>query len=92
MFLKLEHMKPSHLTQLTSYCLLSSSMGQNILWEVSSYLGKALLRFTCNLTCHYRVQNVPQLVCLLCSILAVCTLLPCLLKFNFHFLHLCVGF
>jgi hypothetical protein len=33
-------MKPTHLTQLTSYCLLSSCMGQNVSWEDSGYFWK----------------------------------------------------
>jgi len=39
-FLKQEQLNPTHLTQLTSYCLLCSSMGQNISWEDSGYVWK----------------------------------------------------
>jgi hypothetical protein len=67
------------------YCSLSISMGQNILWEDSGYLGKELFRFTCNLSCHYPVQNVPPPVCILCPILTVRTILHCLLKIYFKF-------
>jgi len=70
MFLKQEQMKPTYLTQLTSYCLLSTSMGQNISWEDSGYLGKALLRVTCKPSCHYPLQIVPPPVCILWLILA----------------------
>jgi len=62
-----------HLTELTSYSLLSRTMGQNMWCEDSGYLGKALHHVTYKLSSHYPVHNVPPAVCILCPILAVRT-------------------
>jgi len=90
-YLKINHVSETRTAEVSAlntanvYCLLSSSMGQNISWEDSGYLGIQLFHVTCNLSCHYRVQNVPPLVCILCPILAVRTILLCLMKIYFHF-------
>jgi hypothetical protein len=67
-------------------------MGQNISWEDSGYLGKALLHVTCKLSCHYPVQNVPPPVCILCPILAVCTIALFIEDLFTFFLYLCLGY
>ena len=60
MFLKQEQVKPTHLTNISSYYLLSSSMDQNKSCENSGYLGKALLHITCKLSCHYLFRTSQQ--------------------------------
>jgi hypothetical protein len=91
LYVKISHVSETRtdeanaLNSVKFYCSLSSSMGQNISWEDSGYLWKSLLRVTCNLICHYPVQNVPPPVCILCPLLTFRTVLHCLLKIYFHF-------
>jgi len=84
MFLKQEQVKPTHLTQLTSYCLLSSSMCQNISWEkeVTSEKHYSTLHVSRAVITLFRTSHHQSVYC---APFLQSAQLHCLLKINFYF-------